>query len=325
MLGKILLALILILSSPMGLRAQERHYVSYGGTAGFQATVWAMKDLGVFEKYGLNGDVVLVGGSARQIQGVLGGSTDFAQVDITAVVSANLKGADLVVVGGTLNRIPFSMVTQPEIREPSQLKGKKIGVVNFGGANEYAVLAALNEWGIAPSSVTIMPAGGAATRLTAMTTKALDATVLSPPETLKADKLGLRTLLHLSELKTSFPMNVVIVRRPYLEKNRDVVKRFMKAHTDAVYQLKHDRKKGLEVLRKRLMQKEADVLQGTYDYYAPKFEFPPRVNREGAAATAKFVIDRIAGGKANFDLNKVLDESILDELEKEGFFKSFGK
>jgi NitT/TauT family transport system substrate-binding protein len=284
-----------------------------------------MKDLGVFEKYGVNGDVVLVGGSARQIQGVLGGSTDFAQVDITAVVSANLKGADLVVVGGTMNRIPFSMVTQPEIREPNQLKGKKIGVVNFGGANEYAVLAALNEWGMPASSVIIMPAGGAATRLTAMATKALHATVLSPPETLKADKLGLRTLLHLSELKSSFPMNVVIVRRPYLEKNRDVVKRFMKAHSDAVYQLKHDRKKGTEVLRKRLMQKEGDVIQGTYDYYAPKFEFPPRVSREGAAATAKFVIDRVAGGKASFDLTKVIDESILDELDREGFFKTLGK
>lgn len=325
MFVKLLVAVVFLLTVPLGLCAQERHYVSYGGTAGFQATVWAMKDLGVFEKYGLNGDVVLVGGSARQIQGVLGGSTDFAQVDITAVVSANLKGADLVVVGGTMNRIPFSMVTQPEIREPNQLRGKKIGVVNFGGANEYAVLAALNEWGMPASAVTIMPAGGAATRLTAMATKALDATVLSPPETLKADKLGLRTLLHLSELKTSFPMNVMIVRRVYLEKNRDVVKRFMKAHSDAVYQLKHDRKRSLELLRRRLMQKEADVIQGTYDYYAPKFEFPPRVSREGAAATAKFVIDRVAGGKANFDLNKVLDESILDELDREGFFKTLAR
>ena len=325
MLVKLVLAVAYLLTLPLGLYAQERHFVSYGGTAGFQATVWAMKDLGTFEKYGLNGDVVLVGGSARQIQGVLGGSTDFAQVDITAVVSANLKGADLVVIGGSMNKIPFSMVTQPEIREPSQLRGKKIGVVNFGGANEYAVIAALNEWGIPPSATTIMPAGGAATRLTAMSVKALDATVLSPPETIKAKKLGLRILLQLSELKASFPMNVVIVRRPYLEKNHDVVKRFMKAYADAVYQLKHDRKKAIEVLRKRLMQKEQDVIEATYDYYAPKFECPPRVNREGAASTAKFVMDRVAGGKAKIDVNKLIDERILDELDKEEFFKGLAR
>ncbi|MBI2990607.1 MAG: ABC transporter substrate-binding protein [Deltaproteobacteria bacterium] len=256
MIRKLLLAGA-IFFTPLSLFAQEQHFVSYGGTAGFQATVWAMKDLKTFDKYGLNGEVVLVGGSARQIQGVLGGSTEFAQVDITAVVSANLKGADLVVIGGTLNRIPFSMVTQ-------------------------------------------MPAGGAATRLTALSVKALDATVLSPPETIKAEKLGLRILLHLSELRTAFPMNVVIVRRAYLEKNRDAVKRFMKAHSDAVYQLKHNKKKGMEVLQKRLLQKDRDIIEATYDYYGPKFEFPPRVSREGAAATA-------------------------DELEKEGFFKALGK
>lgn len=321
----LLLAVAYLFTLPLGLCAQERHFVSYGGTAGFQASVWAMKDLGTFEKYGLDGDVVLVGGSARQIQGVLGGSTDFAQVDITAVVAANLKGADLVVIGGSMNKIPFSMVTQPEIREPSQLRGKKIGVVNFGGANEYAVIAALNEWGIPPSATTIMPAGGAATRLTAMSAKALDATVLSPPETIKARKLGLRILLRLSELKASFPMNVVIVRRPYLEKNHDVVKRFMKAYADAVYQLKHDRKKAIAVLHKRLMQKEQDVIEATYDYYAPKFEFPPRVSREGAAATAKFVMGRVAGGKAKIDVNKLIDESIVDELDKEGFFKALAR
>jgi len=59
MLRKLLLGIVFSLAAPLALLAQERHYVSYGGTAGFQATVWAMKDLGTFEKYGLNGDVVL--------------------------------------------------------------------------------------------------------------------------------------------------------------------------------------------------------------------------------------------------------------------------
>jgi hypothetical protein len=42
------------------LRAQETHLVDYAGFAGFQAPVWAPKDLGLFAKYGFNGDVVLV-------------------------------------------------------------------------------------------------------------------------------------------------------------------------------------------------------------------------------------------------------------------------
>lgn len=325
MFSRLLLGVLLILMAPVGLSAQERYAISYGGTAGFQASIWAMKDLGALEKYGLNADVVLVPGTTRGIQGLLGGSLHFAQVDAAGALTAILNGADLVLVGGTMNKIPFSMVTQPEIRDPKQLKGKKIGVVNFGGANEFAVLAALNEWEIPAQSVTIMAAGGAANRLVALSAKALDATVLSPPETLKAEQLGLRILLHMSELRASFPMNMIAVRGSFLEKNRDAVKRFLKAHSDAVYQFKHDKNKGIQVYQKRLRQRETAVIEATYDYYAPKFEVPPRVNRGGLENTAKFLMGRIAGGKGNLDMNKILDESILDELDKEGFFKTLTK
>jgi ABC-type nitrate/sulfonate/bicarbonate transport system substrate-binding protein len=266
----------------------------------------------------------LVPGTTRGIQGLLGGSLHFAQVDAAGALAAILKGADIVLVGGTMNKIPFSMVTQQEIREPSQLKGKKIGVVNFGGANEFAVLAGLKEWGIPAQSVTIMPSGGAANRLIALSAKALDATVLSPPETFKADQLGLRILLHLSDLKASFPMNMIAVRRSFLENNRDAVKKFLKAHSDGVYQFKQDKKKGLGVYHKRLRQKETGVIEGTYDYYAPKFEVPPRVSREGLEVTGQFVAERLGEGKS-IDLKTVLDESILDELEREGFFKEMTK
>ena len=61
--------------------AQEHYLIAYGGFAGFQVPVWAAKDLGLLTKYGLTGDVVMVPGSTREIQALLGGSVEFAQVD----------------------------------------------------------------------------------------------------------------------------------------------------------------------------------------------------------------------------------------------------
>ena len=318
------LAIGFLVLLPLALPAQERYAISYGGTGGFQASIWAMKDLGALERHGLNADVVLVPGTTRGIQGLLGGSLHFAQVDAAGALTAIARGANIVIVGGSMNRIPFSMVTQPEIGEASQLKGKKIGIVNFGGANEFAVLAGLKEWGIPAQAVTIMAAGGGANRLVALSTKALDATVLSPPETLKAEQLGLRILFHLSELKTNFPMNMIAVRRSFLENNRDAVKRFLKAHSDGIYQFKRDKRKGAQVYRKRLKQKETEVIEGTYDYYAPKFEVPPRVSRDGLQATAQFVAERLGEGKT-IEVKSILDESLVDELEREGFFKALTK
>src|SRR5262245_17986084 len=81
--------------------AQETYLVAYAGFAGFQATVWAPKDLGMYEKYGFKGDVVLVPGSVRQIQALLGGSIHFAQIDAATGVNAINQGADLVMISGT--------------------------------------------------------------------------------------------------------------------------------------------------------------------------------------------------------------------------------
>ena len=70
----ILLALLALAPS---LRAQETHLVAYAGFAGFQAPVWAPKDLGLFTKYGFNGNVVFGAGFVRQIQAIVGGSIHF--------------------------------------------------------------------------------------------------------------------------------------------------------------------------------------------------------------------------------------------------------
>ena len=88
-------ALLLLLSSTYSL-AQETYLVAYAGFAGFQAPVWAPKDLGLFSKYGFNGDVVLVPGSVRQIQAVLGGIIHLAQIDASTGINAINQGADLV-------------------------------------------------------------------------------------------------------------------------------------------------------------------------------------------------------------------------------------
>jgi ABC-type nitrate/sulfonate/bicarbonate transport system substrate-binding protein len=150
----ILLALLALAPS---LRAQETHLVAYAGFAGFQAPVWAPKDLGLFTKYGFNGDVVLVPGSVRQIQAIVGGSIHFAQADAATAVNAINQGLDLVMISGTLNSFPYSFVTQKEIRKPEDLTGKKIGILAVGGAVETATFLALKAWNIPRQSVRSFP------------------------------------------------------------------------------------------------------------------------------------------------------------------------
>ena len=88
-----LIVITIISFAPLTIRAQERLLVKYAGFAGFQAPAWAAKDLGFFSKYGLNTELVMIPGSARGTQALLGGSTHFGQIDGTALIAAINQGS----------------------------------------------------------------------------------------------------------------------------------------------------------------------------------------------------------------------------------------
>jgi len=79
----------------------------------------------------------------------------------------------------------------------------------------------------------------------------------------------------------------------------------------------------MKIFAKRMRVEDLETLKSTYDYFAPRFSFPPRVNLEGVRETLKFYAEQNADFK-NRNPEDFVDHSIVDELEKEGFFKKLG-
>jgi NitT/TauT family transport system substrate-binding protein len=320
MIKTLFVVMFLWLLQPASTIAQERYVIAYAGFAGFQSPLWATKELGFLNKYNIQADLVLTPGSTRQIQALLGNSAHFAQVDAVTTINAIAQGADLAMISGSLNTFPFSFVAQKDIRKPEDLSGKKIGIVGFGGANELAILLALKEWNVPRQAVTILQAGGASQRLIGMSAKVLDATVLAQPELGEAQRMGMNVLAHMRDMKTAaFPMNAMVVRRSFLQQNRDVVKRYQQAYAEATYQLLNSKEKATAVLSKWLQQKNPKAIEETYQYIATSFSFPTRIAPQGLRNTLEMVSQK--NPKVDMNPARYIDESTLDELEKEGFFK----
>ena len=168
--------------------------------------------------------------------------------------------------------------------------------------------------------------GPAANRLLALSSGAMDATLLAPPETGEAARMGLRTLAHMTELKAAaFPMNVIATRRSFLEKNRDVVKHFLQAYAEATYLFMTNKQKGVALYNRWLKQKDISVVEETYKYFASTFSFPPRVSHEGMRIAIDMLVQRDPAAKLDPNVNKYVDERLLDELEREGLFRRFGE
>jgi len=323
MLNVLWFAILLILSAwPAALGAQERYLASYNGFGVGAAPLWATKEFGLFTKYGLNPDLVMISGSAPGTQALVGGSTHFAQTDGTAVIAAISQGADIVLIAAAVNKFPFSLVTQKNIRQPSDLIGKKVAIVAFGGAHELSMVQAFKEWNIPRQSVTLLAGGPSTNRLIALQKGAVDATLLAPPDTGEASRMGMSIISNLSDLKTAaFPINVLATRRSFLEKNRDTAKRFLRAYSEGIYQFMTNTEKALAITNQRLKLKNTALLEEAYQFYAPIFSFPPRVSREGVRVVLDVLAQRSSGAKVETSTDKYIDERLLDELEREGLFQ----
>jgi ABC-type nitrate/sulfonate/bicarbonate transport system substrate-binding protein len=316
----LLLSFILI---PAFVRAADKLVADFGGVSGFQSASWVAKDLKLFDKYGLNVDLVMITGGARSVAALLSGSTQFATGSGTAPLQAYARGSDVTILAASYNKFPYAFVVKPEIRSPKDLRGKKISILNFGGSNDIALQLALKEWGIKQQEVNVIIGADAPTRLLSLTVGNVDATILSPPHLTMAVKAGYRILGDMGEMRASFSQSTLYVRRSYLKENRDIVKRFVKAYSEAIRVIKNDRQRIIKIFAQRMRLDDRELLNDTYNYFAPRFSFPPRVDMQGIKDTIDFYAEtspELRGRRPE----EFVDSSVMDELEREGFFKSLG-
>jgi NitT/TauT family transport system substrate-binding protein len=286
--------------------------VSYGGTAGYQLPLWVNKDVGFYKKYGIDLEIVLIQAGSPNIQALLGGSLQLTQTAGSSAMLAAIRGAPLVIVATLENTLPLQLIARPEIKEPQQLRGKKIGINRFGGSNDTAVLMALKAWKIDPKEITMLQTCGTQARMAALMSGRVDATVQSYPEIYQARKLGMNVLADIGDFG-SYTNTSNIVMRSYLQQHRTVVKNFVKAQIEAMHYVKTNKEGVLKVLKKHIQVTDSEATIGTYEFFTKRMPRTPRTDPEGV----KNILGEI--GAPQRDPAEFFDMSLIDEIEREGF------
>ena len=319
-----LMLVFLNLILPLTLSAAERHIHSSAGLGGSGLPLYVAKSGGIFEKYGLDVDLLVIPGGPRGMQTLLSGSTHSANIAAMTPIRTILGGGEIVIVGGYLNRQMFNLVTRKEIRKPGDLQGKKIGVASLAGTNAVAIRLVLKEWKIPMEAVNLLVIGGSPMQLAALEAGTIDATVLTYGVTTEAVRKGMTVLADLAKPVPEFPDRTIMMRRSFLKKERDNVRRFIQAISEAIYLIKtadtRRREEFIAITGKHL-RVNLTAAREFYTLYENAFSFPPRVGRKGMAAVIELIQEETGRPKAEFELSRFLDENVLDELEKEGFFK----
>ena len=81
-----------------------------------------------------------------------------------------------------INSFPFLILSNPEIRVPGDVRGKKIAISRYRSASDTAVRAVLERYKLRPDKdVMILQGGGQTERFAALRAGAVDAAIVSPP------------------------------------------------------------------------------------------------------------------------------------------------
>lgn len=321
------LALITVLLSPAaaawGAEAKISMRLLYPSFAGSWATAWIAKEGGSFAQEGLDVELIRVGGSTRMVAAMLGGSAPIIQAGAIAAVSANVAGADVIIIGATGSVSPFHLMARPDIKQPGDLKGKKAGITTFGSTSDQVVRIALKKFNLEPNKdVALLSLGAQPEAFAALQSGAVDVAALSFPLYLKAAQLGMRELVNFGKIGVEDINGTVITTRGFVAQHRDTVLRFLRGFTRGMHRYRTDKEFSKKVLGKYGKISDDETLEGTWQDYAPHLQKTPRPSMKAI----QFMLEnQYAGKKPLPKPEQFVDLSLVDQLEKSGFFDSINR
>jgi ABC-type nitrate/sulfonate/bicarbonate transport system substrate-binding protein len=264
----ILCAVQLLALTASFVRAQaplEKLRVAYTVVSPTQLNVWTAKEAGFYARHGLDVELVLLVGAPLAVTAMLAGETPIIHTGASAVITSNLTGSGAVLIAGSVNRFPYVLFVTNQITRVEDLKGKKFGVSRIGSADNAAAQTVFERYGLKADDVGYVTIGSVPARLAAMQSNIIQATLLQPPETLKAKELGVRALLDFTKLDVEWQQNGVAVTREYIKKKPDTIRRFMQAYIDAVHYNLTNPRGAQKILQKYLDIKDEKALAESYN------------------------------------------------------------
>ncbi len=321
-LGVLAIGLLLPLSSA---RSQElkRIKIGYPAIASNQIHIWVAKDAGLFKRYGLEAELIFFRGGQLATQALVAGDPPI--VNIGTVVQAGLQGHDLVLIASSENAYAYSVVARPNFGKIEQLKGKKLGVSGFGSASHNAALILLRRLNLEPNKdVAVIVAGGTVERLAAIEAGRIDTTLMTPSEIPRARKQGLVEVFDMMDLGLEVQGNGFATTRSFIKKDRDTVKSALKGYVEAINYIQTKRDESKKIIARYMRTNDPEIPDAAVGWFVKRVPNKPYPTLKGI----QFLLDELAPQlpqAKNAKPEQFVDLSLLQDLEKEGFFTQMAK
>jgi ABC-type nitrate/sulfonate/bicarbonate transport system substrate-binding protein len=294
----------------------------YGARSGASWPMWMAKEGGYYGKHGLEVELVF-GVHPAPIAAVISGQAVMTSSGADPALLSVSKDRSLVLLGSYLNKGSFALVAAKNISQIRQLAGKKIGVGRVGDPPYHYTVSLLRKHGVDPKDIQWLSVGAdAAARALSLHTGQIDATLVTAPAYFRLEAAGFPVLGLLSDYEDIYVSTYYLFRRETVLNNRMVADGFIKAHAEAIKRFYDDRSLATQVMMKYGGAKDLEDAGRVYQLFASNrmFETIPYILK----GSVEGVIERQRQDQPylkDFDFSKSVDNSLVDQLVREGFFE----
>lgn len=299
----------------------EKLNVCYSSIAATSVSTWIPKEAGIYQKYGLDVNTVYVSG-AQAISTLISGDTQIVQGSGAAAVLSRLSGSDVTIIGTTINVVPMSLVTTPDIGRVQDLKGKTFGVSRFGSLTDIGLRKAVSEFGLDPATdIKMIQTGGVPEILLFMQQGVIKGGLISSPTLEKAKELGYKELLSLGEINYRYPGTALVTTGAFIKNRPQTLNRFLKATLEGIKYAKGNPDFTVRVLGKYTRNTDMKLLNSAFKSYVLGYiRDVPTVTQPEMESVLEDIAARNPKAKTA-DPKQFYDLAPLEQLIKEGFVK----
>ena len=321
-----LLAIVSLFSLASGLLrlsfAQDVKRLRYGvSPATTHLPIWAAKEGGIFSKYGLDVEVILMRGGPLNTMAIVSGQMQLSSAGAESVVAARTEGADLVLLACPIDADPVYLIARPEIKNPAELRNKTSGVSRLGSTTHFYLWAALKQIGIdADKEIRILQLGTSSEVAVALETGRIAVAALTVRNAIRFLDKGWPLFVDLSKTNFVYPPSCVTSSRAFLREQPGTVERVLKAYVEAIQRLKKDRAFAERVYAKTYRETDPKIIKKTVEVYAHLFKSVPYVPDQGIDVVVKQLAQRRPLPKGFVSrAEQFRDNGPLEKLVKEGW------
>lgn len=289
-----------------------------------EAAMFVAQDQGLFRRYGLDLTFVHVRSGPVGMAALAAGESQLHEGSVTgAVLGSAAEGTDLVFVAGMINKLIGNIMASPKIKNPSDLKGKIIGVTSMSGGSWMFTTLALEYWGLDAKrdGISFRVLGDESVRSQALLNDAIAATHLGYTFAAPLKSRGLTNLADLAQLPIPFQSTGVMTKRSFINSSPEVVESVLRGVVDSMAFIANPENKPavLKSLAKGLRLPKTELAVEGYESLPLLYErrIYPRV--DGIRNVIRLL------GVTNEKIRRLKAEDLVDDrfvrkLDKEGRF-----